>query len=77
MQGKSIPWVLSHTDKRALPVVGGAELATAKGTSSIRSAGRADIATAAVPEALGPGVYGGAGGTSVRMAATWQGLAQG
>jgi len=34
----------------------------AKGTASVRSAGRADKATAAASKALGPRVYGEAGG---------------
>jgi len=49
-------------DEGVLPVVGSAALATAKGTSGVGSAGGANTATAVVPEALGPGVYGGAGG---------------
>jgi len=57
--------------------VGSAELATAKGTSGVGSAGKADTATAAVPEALGPRAYGRAGGTGARMATAWQGLARG
>jgi len=44
----------------ALLVVGTA-LAMAEGTSGIGSAGRADKATIAAPEALGPRAYGGAG----------------
>ena len=40
----------------------GAALAMAEGTSGIGSAGRADKATVAVSEALGPRAYGGAGG---------------
>jgi len=44
----------------ALLVVGTA-LAMAKGTSGVGSAGRADKATVAAPEALGPRAYGGAG----------------
>jgi len=63
--------------REALPVMGSAALAMAKGTSGIGSAGGADTATAVVPEALGPGAYGGAGGTGARMATTWQGLAWG
>jgi len=45
----------------ALPVVH-AVLAMAKGPAGVGSAGGADEATVAVSEALGPGVYGGAGG---------------
>jgi len=39
-----------------------AVLAMAEGPAGIGSAGGADEATVAVPEALGPRVYGGAGG---------------
>jgi len=55
----------------------GAVLATAQGTSGVGSAGRANTATAAVPEALVPGVYSRAGGAGVRKATIWQGLAWG
>ena len=43
----------------------GAALAMAEGTASVRSAGRADKATVAAPEALGPRAYGRAGGGGV------------
>ena len=39
-----------------------AALAMAEGPAGVGSAGGADKATVAVPEALGPGAYGGAGG---------------
>jgi len=45
----------------ALPVVH-AVLAMAEGPAAVGSAGGADEATVAVPEALGPGAYGRAGG---------------
>jgi len=45
----------------ALPVVGAA-LSTAEDAAGVGSGGRADKATVAAPEALGPGAYGGAGG---------------
>ena len=60
----------------ALPVVGTA-FAMAKGPAGIRSAGGADKATAAAPEALGPRGYGRARGGQVRRAIAWQGLAWG
>ena len=53
----------------------GAALAMAEGTSGIGSAGGADKATAAAPEALGPGAYGGAGEGRCDMATAWRGLA--
>jgi len=55
----------------------GASLAIAKGTSSVRSAGGADTATAVVPKVLGPRVYGGAGGAGAQKATAWWGLAWG
>jgi len=45
----------------------GAALAMAKDTSDVGSAGRADKATIAASEALGPRVYGGAGGQYERL----------
>jgi len=45
----------------------GAALAMAEDTSNVRSAGRADNATVAASEALGPRVYGGAGGQYERL----------
>jgi len=50
----------------------------AEGTSGVRSAGRADKATIAVPKALGPRAYGRTGGTGLRghhMARPGMGLA--
>ena len=44
----------------------GAALAMAEGTSSVGSAGRADKATVAASEALGPRAYGRAGGGSAK-----------
>ena len=48
--------------RRGVPLVMDAALAMAKGTAGIRSAGGADKATIAAPEALWPRAYGGAGG---------------
>ena len=53
----------------------GAALAIAKGTSGIRSDGRADKATVAAPKALESRAYGRAGGAGVKATA-WQGLGQ-
>ena len=47
---------------RGVLLVVGAALAMAEGTAGVGSASGADTATIAAPEALGPGVYDGAGG---------------